>query len=155
MSKLLIIATRVLFLYFYDHGIVRDACHTIQIRPHAVHCEHAAVIGDHGDSIPLCARELAVDHPPLEGLAPAGKAQRVAGQPGADAERGCIHIRTAEGEVFLDVTGKKNGRGAYICKDAGCLEKARKKKALDRSLKIEISDEVYESLKGELDKIDK
>ena len=42
-------------------------------------------------------------------------------------------IRTAEGEVFLDVTGKKNGRGAYICKDAGCLEKARKKKALDRS----------------------
>lgn len=64
-------------------------------------------------------------------------------------------IRTAEGEVFLDVTGKKNGRGAYICKDAGCLEKARKKKALDRSLKIEISDEVYESLKGELDKIDK
>ena len=64
-------------------------------------------------------------------------------------------IRTAEGEVFLDVTGKKNGRGAYICKDAGCLEKGRKKKALDRSLKIEISDEVYESLKGELDKIDK
>lgn len=64
-------------------------------------------------------------------------------------------IRTAEGEVFLDVTGKKNGRGAYICKDAGCLEKARKKKALDRSLKIEISDEVYELLKGELDKIDK
>lgn len=64
-------------------------------------------------------------------------------------------LRSAEGEVFLDITGKKNGRGAYICKDAGCFEMARKKKALERSLKIEISEEVYDSLKGELEKIDK
>lgn len=64
-------------------------------------------------------------------------------------------IRSAEGEVFLDLTGKKNGRGAYICKDAGCFEKARKKKALERSLKIEISEAVYDSLEGELDKIGK
>lgn len=64
-------------------------------------------------------------------------------------------IRTAEGEVFLDTTGKKNGRGAYICRDAACFEKARKKKALERSLKIEISEEVYDTLKGELDRIDK
>jgi len=64
-------------------------------------------------------------------------------------------IRPAEGEVFLDITGKKSGRGAYICKDAGCFEMARKKKALERSLKVEISEAVYDTLKGELDKIGK
>ncbi len=64
-------------------------------------------------------------------------------------------IRPVEGEVFLDITGKKNGRGAYICKDAACFEKARKKKALERSLKVEISEAVYDTLKGELDKIGK
>lgn len=64
-------------------------------------------------------------------------------------------LRTAEGEVMLDLTGKKNGRGAYICKDAVCFEKAKKKKALERSLNIEISEAVYDTLKGELDRIDK
>ena len=60
-------------------------------------------------------------------------------------------VRTPEGEVRVDTTGKLSGRGAYICKDSTtCLEKARKSKALERHLETEISDEVYESLKKEL-----
>ena len=59
-------------------------------------------------------------------------------------------LRTGEGEILLDATGKKNGRGAYLC----CLEKARKNHGLERSLKVSIPDEVYDSLEKEFDGID-
>ncbi|MCR5202581.1 MAG: YlxR family protein [Lachnospiraceae bacterium] len=56
-------------------------------------------------------------------------------------------IRTPEGEICIDETGKKNGRGVYICNSADCLNMAIKKKSLTRSLKCEIKDEVYDSLR--------
>jgi len=55
-------------------------------------------------------------------------------------------LKTPEGEIVLDTTGKRNGRGAYLCKDIECLEKARKTKGLERSFHIPIPDEVYERL---------
>ena len=58
-------------------------------------------------------------------------------------------IKNDEG-VFLDASGRKNGRGAYICADTDCLEKARKSKGLERSLKVAIPDEVYENLETEM-----
>lgn len=63
-------------------------------------------------------------------------------------------IKTSEGEIRLDVTGKQNGRGAYICKKKECLEKAMKKHSLERSLKVAIPDEIYDSLKEELNRIE-
>lgn len=63
-------------------------------------------------------------------------------------------IRTAEGEILLDATGKKNGRGAYLCFSAECLEKAAKSRGLERSLKTPVPQEVYENLKKELEQID-
>ena len=63
-------------------------------------------------------------------------------------------LKTAEDEIILDATGKKNGRGAYICKNRECLEKARKNHGLERSLKEAIPDEVYESLEKEFDHIE-
>ena len=59
-------------------------------------------------------------------------------------------LRTPEGEVVLDLTGKKNGRGAYICKSASCLKKARKSKRIESSLECAISDELYERMEEEL-----
>lgn len=59
-------------------------------------------------------------------------------------------IKTSEGEILLDDTGKKNGRGAYICKTMQCLEKAVKNKGLERSLKVRIPQEVYDELKKEM-----
>ncbi|MCL2696825.1 MAG: YlxR family protein [Oscillospiraceae bacterium] len=59
-------------------------------------------------------------------------------------------VRSKDGEVSLDFTGKKSGRGAYICKDAQCLIKAHKKKSLERGLKCEIPAEVYKKLEEEL-----
>lgn len=64
-------------------------------------------------------------------------------------------LRTPEEEIVLDVTGKKNGRGAYLCKSADCLEKAIKSCGLERSLKAAIPQEVYENLKKEFDAIEK
>ncbi len=55
-------------------------------------------------------------------------------------------VRTPEGEILVDPTGKKSGRGAYICPNPTCLEKARKKKSLERSLECEIPVEIYERL---------
>lgn len=59
-------------------------------------------------------------------------------------------IKTPEDEIVLDATGKKNGRGAYICCTFECLSKAIKTKALERSLKMKIPAEVYEELEREL-----
>ena len=63
-------------------------------------------------------------------------------------------IRTAEGEILLDATGKKNGRGAYLCFSAECLEKAVKSRGLERSLKVPVPQEVYENLNKELERSD-
>ncbi|MFW5630545.1 MAG: RNase P modulator RnpM, partial [Acetivibrio ethanolgignens] len=63
-------------------------------------------------------------------------------------------IKTPEEEIVLDITGKKNGRGAYICRSAECFAKARKTKALERSLKAAIPDEVYDELEKELKSLD-
>ena len=59
-------------------------------------------------------------------------------------------VRSEEGQFFLDATGKKPGRGAYICKNVECFEKAQKSKGLERSFKSPVPKEVYESLKEEL-----
>lgn len=59
-------------------------------------------------------------------------------------------LKSAEGEILLDATGKKNGRGAYLCRNMDCLEKAIRSKGLERSLKVKIPEEVYGSLKEEL-----
>lgn len=59
-------------------------------------------------------------------------------------------IKTPEDEILLDVTGKKNGRGAYICPDSVCMEKVRKTKALDRAYKMTVSEDVYEKLYEEM-----
>lgn len=64
-------------------------------------------------------------------------------------------LKTAEDEIVLDATGKKNGRGAYLCFSRECLEKAMKNRGLERSLKAAIPDEVYESLKKEFETIEK
>lgn len=59
-------------------------------------------------------------------------------------------LRTPEGQVVLDLTGKKSGRGAYICKSAACLKKARKGRRLENSLECTISEELYEKMEEEL-----
>lgn len=60
-------------------------------------------------------------------------------------------IKTAEGDIVLDVTGRKNGRGAYLCKQEECLKMAMKNKGLERSFKMSIYQSVYESLQKEYD----
>lgn len=59
-------------------------------------------------------------------------------------------VRNKEGVVSVDLTGKANGRGAYICRNIDCLEKAVKGKKLNRALEIDIPQEVYIKLKEEL-----
>ena len=64
-------------------------------------------------------------------------------------------IKTAEGEILLDATGRKNGRGAYLCPSEECLKKAIKNKGLERSFKMAIPKEVYESLEKEMEVLGK
>ena len=59
-------------------------------------------------------------------------------------------VRTPEGAIELDKTGKKAGRGAYVCHDPACLQKARKKRAFERALEVTISDAVYDRMEAEL-----
>lgn len=61
-------------------------------------------------------------------------------------------VRNNEMQVFVDLTGKSNGRGAYIKKDINVLEKAIKSKALERHLEIEIPNDIYEELKSIIEK---
>ena len=63
-------------------------------------------------------------------------------------------LKTTQGPIVLDVTGKKNGRGAYLCKSVECLKKAKKNKGLERSFKMSIPNEVYEDLEKEFGKIE-
>lgn len=60
-------------------------------------------------------------------------------------------VRSPEGEISLDLTGKKNGRGAYVCPDKACITKAVKEKRLERVLEKSISDEVYNKLLEDFD----
>ena len=62
-------------------------------------------------------------------------------------------IKTAEDEIMLDVTGRKNGRGAYLCPSMECLKKAVKGKGLERSFKMAIPKEVYETLEKEMEEL--
>lgn len=64
-------------------------------------------------------------------------------------------VKNKDGELFVDFTGKANGRGAYICPDIKCLQTAQKRKALNRALETEISDEIFERLEQELSSDDK
>ena len=59
-------------------------------------------------------------------------------------------VRTPEGEILLDFTGKKSGRGAYICRDVECLKKARRSGRIGRSLDVTIPEEVYDRMEREL-----
>ena len=61
-------------------------------------------------------------------------------------------VRSPEGSVSLDPGGKKPGRGAYVCKDQGCLMTAVRKKGLERSLKCRVDAQVYEDLRSYFDK---
>lgn len=59
-------------------------------------------------------------------------------------------IKSPEEDIIIDVTGKKNGRGAYLCKSTECLRKAMKTKGLERSLKVNIPLDLFEKLEKEL-----
>ena len=63
-------------------------------------------------------------------------------------------LRTTEGEIVLDMTGKKNGRGAYLCRSSDCLKKARQSKGLERSFKMSIPNEVYDQLEKEFEEFE-
>ena len=63
-------------------------------------------------------------------------------------------VKTEENSFVLDETGRKNGRGAYLCRKKECLEKAIKNKGLERSFKMPIPKDVYEKLKKEMDSIE-
>lgn len=59
-------------------------------------------------------------------------------------------VKSKEGDISLDLTGKKSGRGAYICKNVECFEKARKARKFERSFSCMISEDIYNSMEGEL-----
>ena len=64
-------------------------------------------------------------------------------------------IKTAEDQILLDATGRKNGRGAYLCPSMECFKKALKGRGLERSFKMAIPREVYETLEKEMEEIDR
>lgn len=59
-------------------------------------------------------------------------------------------VKSAEGEISLDLTGRKPGRGAYICKSLECFTKARKARRFEKSFSCKIDDEIYDSMEKEL-----
>jgi predicted RNA-binding protein YlxR (DUF448 family) len=63
-------------------------------------------------------------------------------------------VKSPEDEISLDLTGKKSGRGAYICYDVECLRKARKSRRIDRTFEMTIPDSVYDSLEEQIKKND-
>lgn len=62
-------------------------------------------------------------------------------------------LKTTEDEIDIDATGRRNGRGAYICPSMECFKKAVKSRGLERSLKMAIPKEVYEALEKEMEQI--
>ncbi len=66
-------------------------------------------------------------------------------------KRGLLRIvKDKEGNIFVDITGKKNGRGAYICKDLNCLAKLKKQKVLNKVFKTNINEEVYKQIEEDI-----
>lgn len=61
-------------------------------------------------------------------------------------------VKSPEGEISIDFSGKKPGRGAYVCHDLECFKKLRKAKALSRAFSAEVPPEVYDSLEKELER---
>lgn len=61
-------------------------------------------------------------------------------------------VRSSEGEISLDLTGKASGRGAYICNSLECLKKARKSRRIDRTFEIMIPDGIYDKMEEEITK---
>lgn len=59
-------------------------------------------------------------------------------------------VKSPEGEISLDLTGKKNGRGAYICRSVECLKAARKSRRFEKEFECKISDELYDLMEKEL-----
>ena len=59
-------------------------------------------------------------------------------------------VKSPEGDISLDLTGKAAGRGAYVCKNPECLKKARKKKAFERAFSLSIDDAIYERMEEEI-----
>ena len=64
-------------------------------------------------------------------------------------------VKTTDGEIKIDITGKLNGRGAYVCKDAECMRKIRKGNALSHAFSCAVSQDMYDILETELEKIEK
>ena len=60
-------------------------------------------------------------------------------------------VRSPAGELSLDLKGKANGRGAYVCRDPGCLKKAIRAKALERALETAIPEEIYAQLTAQME----
>ena len=59
-------------------------------------------------------------------------------------------VKSKEGEISLDLTGKKSGRGAYICGNLKCFQKARKSRRIEKSFSCRISDDIYDEMESEL-----
>ena len=57
-------------------------------------------------------------------------------------------VKNSEGMVYVDSTGKANGRGAYICKNSECFAKLKKQKGLSRAFKCQIDEEIYDTIEG-------
>ena len=62
-------------------------------------------------------------------------------------------VRTPEGQVELDATGKRSGRGAYVCRQADCLKRSIKQKQLERQLEITLTPEIIEALTAEMERL--
>lgn len=62
-------------------------------------------------------------------------------------------VKNKDGSIFIDSTGKKAGRGAYICKNINCFQQAKKERQIEKALKAKISNEIYESLEEQLNGI--
>lgn len=60
-------------------------------------------------------------------------------------------VRTPEGEIVLDFTGKRSGRGAYICYDSKCLRKARRSRRIESNLEVSIPEDIYDKMESELE----
>lgn len=59
-------------------------------------------------------------------------------------------VKSPEGDISLDLTGKKSGRGAYICRSSECFSKARKARKFEKAFSCRISDELYDIMESEL-----
>lgn len=63
-------------------------------------------------------------------------------------------LRTTDGEIVLDATGRQNGRGAYLCRSRECLKMAVKSRGIERSLKMAVPREIYENLEKEMEQLE-